>query len=147
MLEATEITHLHDGDQYLEVVATFEERQRSRYRTQTSCGRELAWYLERGRVLTAADVLRCTDGTLIKIVCASEEVTEVRSNDPLLMLRAAYHLGNRHVPLQVSTGFLRYQRDHVLDAMIDGLGLLFTHELKSFQPESGAYSGGHAHSH
>lgn len=145
MLEAHEITHLHAGDEALELVATFEERQKSRYRAQTQCGKDIGWFLERGYVLSWGDALRCTDGTLVKIVCADEAVSNVRADEPLLLLRAAYHLGNRHVPLQVSTAFLRYQQDDVLDEMVEGLGLRIEHAQAPFQPENGAYGGGHHH--
>ena len=146
MLEAFEVTHLHKGDETLEVVLTFDERKKSRYRTQTSCGQELGWFIERGVILAQNDVLKCKDGILIKILAADEEVSDVTSHDDLLLMRAAYHLGNRHVPLQVEKSFLRYQRDHVLDEMVQGLGLKVEHVIQSFNPENGAYSGGHSHS-
>lgn len=147
MLEATEITHLHDGDTYLEVVASFEERQKSRYRTTTKCGQDLGWFIERGYVLREYDVLKCKDGTLILVKCADEAVSEVRAEDELSLLKSAYHLGNRHVPLQVEKTFLRYQEDYVLDDMVKGLGLSVTHKNAPFNPESGAYSKGHSHRH
>lgn len=150
MLEAYQITHLHKGDVTLDVVLTFEERQKSRYRTTTACGRELGWFVERGRVLEQDDVLRCNDGTLVKVIAANETVSNVTATTPLLLMRAAYHLGNRHVPLQVDESFLRYQQDHVLDEMVLGLGLQVEHSQSPFQPENGAYAGGHhnhAHGH
>lgn len=145
MLEAYEITHLHEGDNYLNVVVTFEERQKSRYKTQTVCGKDIGWFIERGRVLTEGDVLRCNDGTLVKVSCAPESVTRVTSTDHLALTKAAYHLGNRHVALQVGAGFLQYQVDYVLDDMVHGLGLTVSHELAPFHPESGAYAGSHQH--
>lgn len=145
MLEAYEITHLHEGDNYLNVVVTFEERQKSRYKTQTVCGKDIGWFIERGRVLTECDALRCKDGTLIKISCAPENVTRVTSTDALALTKAAYHLGNRHVALQVDAGFLQYQADYVLDDMVRGLGLTVSHQLAPFHPESGAYAAGHQH--
>lgn len=153
MLEAHKITHLHDGDSYLEVVVSFDERQKSRYLSKTVCGQEFGWFIERGRVLNGADALECTDGTLIKIVCADEDVSQVESNDKHLLMRIAYHLGNRHVPLQVDENFLRYQRDYVLDDMVKGLGINVRHIDAPFHPESGAYTSGsssgssHGHSH
>ncbi|VUD58947.1 Urease accessory protein UreE [Thalassocella blandensis] len=147
MLEAFQITHLHDGDETLAVVLTFEERQKSRHRTLTSCGKTLGWFVERGRVLQQDDVLKCKDGTLIKVIAAAEDVSNVVAPSPLLLMRAAYHLGNRHVPLQVEQNFLRYQQDHVLDAMVEGLGLTVEHAQLPFHPENGAYSGGHSHAH
>jgi len=76
MLEAHEITHLHDGDEYLDLVASFEERQKSRYRTKTTSGKELGWFIERGYVLRENDVLKCKDGTLVRVLCADEAVTQ-----------------------------------------------------------------------
>lgn len=151
MLEAHELTHLHEGDRYLELVASFEERQKSRYLTRTTCGKELGWFIERGYVIKENDVLKCSDGTLVLVKCADEAVSEVTTDDELTLLKAAYHLGNRHVPLQVEKTFLRYQEDYVLDDMLKGLGLDVQHKQASFNPESGAYSGssthGHSHSH
>ncbi len=147
MLEAYEITHLHEGDNPLEVILTFDERKKSRHRTSTACGKDFGWFVERGIVLSQNDVLKCKDGTLIRVLAADEEVSDVTTQDALLLMRAAYHLGNRHVPLQVAPTFLRYQRDHVLDEMVIGLGLTVSHVAASFQPENGAYSGGHSHSH
>ena len=147
MLEAHTITHLHAGDTYLEVIASFEERQKSRYLTKTTCGQELGWFIERGYVLRENDVLKCSDGTLIVVRCADEKVSNVSAVDKLSLLKAAYHLGNRHVPLQVTLDFLRYQEDYVLDDMVKGLGLTVEHIAAPFQPESGAYSGGGHHHH
>ncbi len=129
------------------VTLTFEERKKSRHRTKTETGKELGWFLERGHVLSDGEILECNDGSLIKVIAAAESVSEVISDDAFALTRAAYHLGNRHVPLQVGKGFLRYQHDHVLDDMIKGLGLEVKHENKTFQPENGAYHGSHQHSH
>ena len=148
MLEAYEITHLHEGDQSLEVVLTYDERKKSRHKTKTTCGKELGWFVERGIVLAQNDILKCQDGTLIKVKAAEEHVSDVTCEDPLTLMKAVYHLGNRHVPLQVEKAYLRYQKDHVLDEMVEGLGLKVTHTNQPFNPESGAYSnGGHSHGH
>ena len=82
-------------------------------------------------------------------VAKDEEVAVVSTEDPFLFARACYHLGNRHVPLQIGEGWLRIQRDHVLENMVQSLGLLVSHQLAPFEPESGAYSGqtNHSHSH
>lgn len=147
MLEAYEITHRHEGDVLLKVVLSFDERQKSRYKTQTSCGQTFGWFLERGYVLSDKDVLKCDDGTLIEIECAPEAVSDIKSDDILLLTKAAYHLGNRHVSLHVNLGYLRYQQDYVLDDMVRGLGLNVTHTQAPFHPESGAYTGTHSHKH
>jgi len=86
----------------------------------------------------------------VQVLAAPERVSTVRCADPLLLARAAYHLGNRHVPLQIEAGFLRYQHDHVLDEMVRGLGLEVLIEQAPFEPEAGAYQSaphGHAHDH
>jgi urease accessory protein len=125
----------------LVVVATFAERQKSRHKTQTQCGKPLGWFLPRGQVLKEGDVLLCKTGEAVRISAASEDCSQVHSEDALSLMKAAYHLGNRHVPLQIGSGFLRYQQDHVLDAMLEGLGLEVAHESLPFDPESGAYHG------
>jgi len=150
MLEAFEIKKDIDKSDY-EVVATYEERKKSRHKLTTTGGEELGWFLERGHILKDGEFLQCSNGKVVKIIAADESISEVTSGDSLLLTRAAYHLGNRHVPLQVGEGFLRYQHDHVLDDMVRGLGLDVVHANKSFHPENGAYHGGggghHHHEH
>ena len=131
----------------LSVVLTFEERKKSRHKTTTECGKEFGWFLERGIVLTDGDVLKTKTAELIKVIAAKESVSEVHSDSAHALMRAAYHLGNRHVPLQVEPKLLRYQHDHVLDDMVRGLGLKVAPAQSPFQPENGAYSGGNSHSH
>ena len=85
-----------------------------------------------------------------EVIASAETVSKVTCDQPLLLLKAAYHLGNRHVPLQVTEHWLRYQHDHVLDDMVRGLGLQVSVEQAPFQPESGAYhrhGAGHSHNH
>ncbi|MBU0537383.1 MAG: urease accessory protein UreE [Gammaproteobacteria bacterium] len=147
MLECYE---LGEGASEIRLVLNYQERQRSRYRAKTLCGLEVAWFVERGKVLADGEILVANSGEKIAIIAAEETVSEVRSDDPLLLAKAAYHLGNRHVPLQIDAGELRYQHDHVLDDMLRGLGLTVLITDKSFHPENGAYhnSGGHhGHSH
>lgn len=148
MLEAFEIEK-SDSLSHPETVLTFEERQKSRHKTQTTCGKELGWFLDRGLVLRDGDCLKCSDGSFVRVVAAPESVSEVESENQLLLTRAAYHLGNRHVPLQIGSGFLRYQHDHVLDDMVKGLGLNVAYKQLPFNPENGAYhgQGGHSHDH
>ncbi|POP52179.1 urease accessory protein UreE [Zhongshania marina] len=147
MLECYE---LGEGRSDIRLVLNYQERQRSRYRAKTLCGLDVAWFVERGKVLADGEILVAKSGEKIAIIAAEETVSEVRSDDPLLLAKAAYHLGNRHVPLQIDAGELRYQHDHVLDDMLRGLGLTVLVTDKSFHPENGAYhnSGGHhGHSH
>ena len=134
----------------LSIDLDFQQRQKSRHRAQTLCGQPVAWFLERGRVLEHGDVLLCNDGTQVKVSAADETVSEVCCDDSHLLMRGAYHLGNRHVPLQIAAGWLRYQHDHVLDAMLQGLGLTVECCQRPFHPENGAYHGsahGKGHSH
>lgn len=139
MLEAFEIAKQPTRGCAMEVVLTFDERQKSRYKTTTVCGAELGWFIERGTVLQDGDFLLCKSGEIVRVAAAAEDVSEVQSQNQLLLTRAAYHLGNRHVPLQIGAGFLRYLRDHVLDDMVRGLDLEVLHERHPFQPENGAY--------
>ena len=141
MLEVFEIQKQPPKDCAMEVVLSFDERQKSRYKTATVCGRELGWFIERGTVLQDGDFLKCKTGEVIRVTAAPEAVSELRSSNQLLLTRAAYHLGNRHVPLQIGAGFLRYLRDHVLDDMVRGLDLEVIHDHCPFQPENGAYHG------
>jgi hypothetical protein len=84
---------------------------------------------------------------VIEIVAAPERVSTVRSRDLRELARAAYHLGNRHVALEVGDGWVRSLTDHVLDAMVEQLGLPVAHEVEPFEPEAGAYAGHSSHSH
>ena len=127
----------------------YELRQKSRLKTTLDDGREAGLILDRGKVLRDGDLLCAKDGTVVQVRAAPEQVSTLHCTDPLMLSRASYHLGNRHVPLHISENLLRYQQDHVLDAMIESLGLSVTHEMAPFEPESGAYHNGHAggHSH
>ena len=126
----------------------FESRQKSRLRATLDNGDEVGLILDRGQVLRDGDCLRAEDGKVIVVHASDEAVSTVTSDDPLLLARACYHLGNRHVPLQISENMCRYQQDHVLDEMIESLGLSIKHEQAPFEPESGAYhQGGHSHPH
>jgi len=128
---------------------SFELRCKSRLRTRLESGEEVGLFLERGSVLRAGDRLLGADGRVVEVAAAAESIHEARAGDPLLLAKAAYHLGNRHVPVQVGPGFLRFGRDHVLAEMARGLGLEVTDAEAPFEPESGAYGGhgGHAHPH
>lgn len=125
----------------------FEQRSRSRLRTQLDDGTEVGLFLPRGRVLRHGDRLRASDGRIVEVCAALETVSTVHAADPLLLLRAAYHLGNRHVALAITADALRYRHDHVLDAMVAQLGLAVGVEQAPFEPEAGAYGGGHHHQH
>lgn len=123
----------------------FELRQKSRLKAQLDDGTEVGLVLSRGELLRDGDYLRAENNLLIQVTAAAESVSTVRHPDPLMLARASYHLGNRHVPLQISKDWLRYAHDHVLDDMVRGLGLIVEHEMAPFEPEGGAYGGGHQH--
>jgi urease accessory protein len=131
----------------------FELRQKSRLRCMLDSGEEAGLILERGIVLRGGDRLLADDGRIVAVMAAPEQLSVVASSDPLQLLRAAYHLGNRHVAVQILAGSLRYLHDHVLDDMLRGLGLKVRFETLPFEPEGGAYGrhehahGGTAHSH
>lgn len=124
----------------------FEQRQKSRLKTSLTDDTEVGLFLERGHILRNGDCLKAEDGTIILIEAAPEPVSTVRDEDMLAIAKAAYHLGNRHVQVEVGQGWLRYSQDHVLDEMIKGFGLKVVQENAPFEPESGAY-GAHSHSH
>lgn len=147
MLELTR--RVDRGDARTTLTLPLEQRVRSRLRVTLDDGTEAGVFLERGQVLHDGDLLGGADGSsIVRVRAASEPVSEVRCEDWLLLARACYHLGNRHMPLQISDGMLRYQHDHVLDDMLRGLGLEPVFVEAPFQPEPGAYGGnaqGHAH--
>jgi urease accessory protein len=118
----------------------FEYRSRSRLRAELPGGEPIGIVLERGESLRDGDLLLTDDGRVIEIAAAPETVSTVRCEDRQQLARAAYHLGNRHVSLQVGPGWLRYRHDHVLDDMLRGRGLLVSVEEAPFEPEPGAYS-------
>ncbi len=123
----------------------FESRRKSRLRTRLDSGEDVGLFLPRGTVLHDGDRLRTTDGLVVEVRAALETVSTARADDSLALARAAYHLGNRHIPLQLGYGWLRYPHDRVLDGMVHDLGLEITCEEVSFEPEAGAYSSGHHH--
>lgn len=146
MLELTR--RVDQGQPDTTLTLPLERRTRSRLRVALDDGRAAGVFLERGQVLRDGDLLATVDGLIVQVKAAAEPVSEVRCNDPLLLARACYHLGNRHVPLQIGADLLRYQHDHVLDDMLCGLGLHPTFTQAPFEPEPGAYGGSaHAHSH
>ena len=125
----------------------YERRIISRQRVTLDDGTDAGLFLTRGTVLHEGDHLQAESGEITRIKAADETVSSLYCDDPLLLARACYHLGNRHVPLQINTDMIRYQNDHVMDDMLNGLCLHVTVESAPFEPEPGAYGGGHSHSH
>jgi urease accessory protein len=128
----------------------FEARQRSRLRVNLADGEEAGLHLERGTVLRGGDLLCTACGQVVQVVASTETVSVAETPDTRLLTRAAYHLGNRHIPVEVRDGALLYLHDHVLDDMLRGLGLRLRVDAQPFEPEAGAYGRGthdHAHGH
>ncbi len=129
------------------LVLPFAERSKSRLRAVLDNGEEAGLFLERGSILRHGDLLLTDDGRVVEVEAAQETVSTVRTENGLMLARASYHLGNRHVPLQIGPDWLRYCHDHVLDDMLRGFGLAVSVEQAPFEPEGGAYVSSHAHSH
>jgi urease accessory protein len=124
----------------------FEARQKSRLKTRLSSGEDVGLMLPRGEILRGGDLVTASDGRVIEVVAEAENVLHVECGSAANLAKAAYHLGNRHVPVQVGEGFLRLAADHVLEEMLKKLGARVSKLEAPFEPEAGAYAGGH-HQH
>ncbi|HYY62237.1 MAG TPA: urease accessory protein UreE [Burkholderiales bacterium] len=122
----------------------FELRQKSRLRARLASGEEVGLLLARGTVMRGGDVVTTTDGREVEIVAANEKLLHIESDQ---IARVAYHLGNRHVPVQIGDGFVRIAQDHVLEELAKQLGARVSHVEAPFEPESGAYGGVHGGGH
>ena len=125
----------------------FDERRKSRLAASLDNGEEVALLLPRGTVLRDGDVLVADDGDLVRVVAAPEAVLVAHAKDALTLTRAAYHLGNRHTPVEVGADYLKLEYDPVLADMLERIGATVEQASMPFQPESGAYGGGHKHGH
>jgi len=128
----------------------WDVRQKSRFDATDSQGRQYGVFLPRGTVVRGGDVLVAEDGSLIRVVAARQPVLRITycgtHGTPYDLIRAAYHLGNRHVPIELKPDHLKIEPDHVLADMLRAMHLIVTPADEAFEPESGAYaSGGHAH--
>ena len=121
----------------------FADRQKTRQPAVTKTGIRVGLFLPRGHTLRSGLVLTGSQGFKVRIEAAEEALSVVECQEPLLFARACYHLGNRHIALQISPGELRYLADHVLDELVIGLGLTVQHKNLPFEPEGGAYTHGH----
>ena len=130
---------------YGELVLPFDLRTRSRLRTRLASGEETVLKTERGAILRGGECLKSEDGRVVRVSAAPEKVMHVTCADQFELTRAAYHLGNRHVPVEIGDGFLRIAADHVLGDMLLGLDAKVEEREAPFEPESGAYGGGHGH--
>ncbi len=132
----------------------WDVRQKSRFDTTDSLGRSLAVFLPRGTAVRGGDVLVAEDGSLLRVLAAPQALLEVRAcaahdspSQQLDLLRAAYHLGNRHVQLALESERLLLEPDHVLAEMLGQMHLVVSEVRCAFEPEAGAYGGGHGHAH
>ena len=125
-----------------------DDRTRLRGLRQSFCGRALLLQLPRGEALAPGELLSDEEGgVLVLVEAAPEPLLLVRAADPLELLRAAYHLGNRHVALEVREGELRLLEDPVLADLLERRGLVLERRREPFLPEGGAYASGHDHAH
>ena len=120
----------------------YARREKTRQKISLTSGETIGIKLPRGTIMRGGDYLQSEDNRVIAVVSASEPVSTIHEKDPEVLARVAYHLGNRHVWVQVGNGWLRYLADHVLDEMVLGLGCKPEAEIAPFEPEGGAY---HAH--
>lgn len=128
----------------------WDVRQKSRFDATDSAGRQIGVFLPRGTVVRGGDVLVAEDGSLIKVIAAPQPVLKITHcsdhGSPYDLIRAAYHLGNRHVPIELKPDHLKIEPDHVLADMLRAMHLIINAVDEAFEPENGAYAnGGHAH--
>ena len=123
----------------------FEQRQKSRLHARLASGEEVALMLPRGEILRGGDLVTASDGRIIEVIAEIEKLLHVECESVAELARAAYHLGNRHIAVEVGAGYLRLGDDHVLEEMLKGLGAKVSHVEAAFEPEAGAYAGGHHH--
>ena len=150
MIRATRVQGRHHWKEAAadSVVLDFDDRHRRRMAMTGTRGLEFLLDLEQAVALRGGDALVLEDGRLIEVVAAPEPLTEIRGSDPQHLVRIAWHLGNRHLPTQIMAKALRIRRDHVIEAMVKGLGARVIEIEAPFDPEGGAYAdAGHAHGH
>ena len=148
MIRATQVRAQHGWSEPAAdtVVLDFDDRHRRRMAMTGTRGLEFLLDLENAVALRGGDALVLEDGRLVEVVAAPEPLVEIRGSDPQHLVRVAWHLGNRHLPTQITARGLRIRRDHVIEAMVKGLGARLIEIEAPFDPEGGAYAGdGHAH--
>jgi len=148
MIRATQVRGQHRWSESPAdtVVLDFDDRHRRRMAMTGTRGLEFLLDLENAVALRGGDALVLEDGRLVEVVAAPEPLVEIRGSDPQHLVRVAWHLGNRHLPTQITARGLRIRRDHVIEAMVKGLGARLIEIEAPFDPEGGAYAGdGHAH--
>ena len=130
----------------------WDNRQKSRFDAADSEGKQLGVFLPRGTLVRGGDVLIAEDGSMVKVIAAPQKVLRITAcathGSPFDLTRAAYHLGNRHVPIELKPDHLKIEPDHVLADLLRAMHLIVHKVSEPFEPEGGAYqSAGHSHSH
>jgi urease accessory protein len=130
----------------------WDVRQKSRFDATDSLGRQLGVFLPRGTLVRGGDVLVAEDGSMVRVIAALQAVLRVTActthGSPFDLTRAAYHLGNRHVPIELKPDHLKIEPDHVLADLLKSMHLIVNAAQQAFEPEGGAYqAGGHSHAH
>ena len=133
------------GEAYGRLRLPFDQRQKSRLRAALESGEEVSIVLARGEFLRGGDWLVAEGGELVEVLAERERLLHITCESPEALARIAYHLGNRHVPVQVGEGWLRLGEDHVLEQMARGLGAVVASIEAAFEPEAGAYAPHHRH--
>ena len=147
MLHFNEYISAGDAAPQTFLTLPWHRRIKSRQRVRLDDGRKAGLFLKRGVILRSGDLLRAEDGTVVEVRAALERISTVHVTDSLHMARLCYHLGNRHVELEISPDRIRYPHDHVLDELVTGLGHEVLVEEAPLEPETGAYGGGHGNHH
>ena len=133
------------------ITLDWDTRQKSRFDATDSSGRSLGVFLPRGTVVRGGDVLVAEDGSLVRVEAAPQNVLHISAcaehGSPFDLMRAAYHLGNRHVPIELQPDHLKIEPDHVLAEMLQAMHLIVHSVQEPFEPESGAYGEHHNHNH
>ncbi|MDE2197594.1 MAG: urease accessory protein UreE [Rhodospirillales bacterium] len=129
------------------VLVDYDRRHRRRILLRSEGGRDILLDLPHAIRLRHGDGLRLEDGSLVAVAARPEALAEIHAHDEGELVRIAWHLGNRHLPVQLIGAHIRIRRDHVIEAMVAQLGGHVDHIEAPFDPEAGAYAGGHAHSH
>jgi urease accessory protein len=130
------------------VTLTYDDRHRRRMRLRTEDGMDFLLDLERAALLRDGDGLQLDDGSWIAVAAAPEDVVDVQGETPRATARLAWHLGNRHLPVQIlDDGAIRFRYDHVIEEMVTGLGGAVERKSAPFTPEGGAYGAGAGHRH
>ena len=130
---------------YGRLVLPYDQREKCRLRGRLESGEEVAIFTARGTVLRDGDLLAGEDRRVVQVVAALEPTYAVYCYSETALARCAFHLGNRHTQVQIGAGYLRIRIDPVLKDMVEGLGAHVVEERAAFEPEAGAYSGGHVH--